>query len=339
MGGRLTQQEVLNRFAKVWGERYKYDKFVYVNRRTKCCISCPKHGDFWIYPLSHAKGHGCPKCGNESQAKKMSRPHYDFEEFVVRANSVHDNKYKYEKPKEYTGTRQSVTIHCSECGKTFEQSVVSHLSGRGCPNCKNIATSNRSKGKPLKKLRKKVCGIGIYDYEGVALKEKSYFVWREMIMRCYDKRTQEKHPSYKGCQVCQEWLSYSSYKEWYDTHYIKGCDVDKDLLSYQNERLEYSPQSCVFLPPEINSKLVRKVAVGGTPCGVLKNDFGYTARCGNVYLGSFQISESATEAYIQEKRKQILELATKWKGIIEDKAYDALLNLDIVKFFMNTNNE
>ena len=45
--------------------KYSYDKFVYVNARTKGIITCPIHGDFEQTPELHAnRGNGCPKCAS-----------------------------------------------------------------------------------------------------------------------------------------------------------------------------------------------------------------------------------------------------------------------------------
>ena len=49
-------------FRAVHGDRYSYDKVVYVNSRTKVIITCPKHGDFTQIPSSHLNGKGCNSC-------------------------------------------------------------------------------------------------------------------------------------------------------------------------------------------------------------------------------------------------------------------------------------
>lgn len=42
--------------------KYDYSKVEYINSKTKVCIICPKHGDFWQTPDHHLQGEGCPKC-------------------------------------------------------------------------------------------------------------------------------------------------------------------------------------------------------------------------------------------------------------------------------------
>lgn len=115
--------------------------------------------------------------------------------------------------------------------------------------------------------KNKICGIAINDYEG-SIKEngkdiKSYEVWKSMIKRCYNVDYQEKHPAYKNCKVCDEWLYYSNFKIWFDNNYRwdlynQGIvvELDKDLLR-QDEKI-YSPLTCIFLPKSINSFIIRK---------------------------------------------------------------------------------
>lgn len=58
-----TKEIFVQRAIKVHNSKYNYSKVNYVNNRTKICITCSKHGDFWQTPDNHLNGHGCPKCG------------------------------------------------------------------------------------------------------------------------------------------------------------------------------------------------------------------------------------------------------------------------------------
>ncbi len=50
---------------KMHGERYSYDKFVYVNSKVKGIITCDIHGDFEQNPDAHINaGNGCNRCGS-----------------------------------------------------------------------------------------------------------------------------------------------------------------------------------------------------------------------------------------------------------------------------------
>lgn len=53
------------------GDRYDYSKVEYVNAKTKVCIICPEHGEFWQTPNGHLNGKGCPKCKESFLEKEV----------------------------------------------------------------------------------------------------------------------------------------------------------------------------------------------------------------------------------------------------------------------------
>jgi hypothetical protein len=57
---------------KVHGNKYDYSKVEYVNNKTKVCIICPKHGEFWQEPYSHLRGKGCPVCFESKGENEVS---------------------------------------------------------------------------------------------------------------------------------------------------------------------------------------------------------------------------------------------------------------------------
>lgn len=64
-------------------------------------------------------------------------------------------------------------------------------------------------------------------------------------------------PTYEGCTVCDEWLYFSNFKKWFDENYIEGFQLDKDIIIRGNK--VYSPQTCCFVPKEIN--IISKIKV------------------------------------------------------------------------------
>ena len=107
-----------------------YSKTEYINSRTKVCIICPEHGEFWQNANSHLQGNGCEKCGNskKGQDKKLSK-----EEFILRARELHGWKYDYSKVV-YVNSKTPVCIICPEHGE-FWQTPSMHLLGQGCKKC------------------------------------------------------------------------------------------------------------------------------------------------------------------------------------------------------------
>ena len=66
---KYTLNNFVERAKLIHGDKYDYSKVVYKNGRTKICIICPIHGEFYQEPRHHLKGCGCPSC-NESKLEK-----------------------------------------------------------------------------------------------------------------------------------------------------------------------------------------------------------------------------------------------------------------------------
>jgi hypothetical protein len=68
-----TTKEFIEICQKLYGNRYDYSKTVYKNQKTKVCVICPKHGEFYTYPMHHMRGVGCPDCQNSILEEKTAR--------------------------------------------------------------------------------------------------------------------------------------------------------------------------------------------------------------------------------------------------------------------------
>ena len=119
---------------EIHGDKYDYSKVEYVNARTKVCIICPEHGEFWQTPDRHLSGRGCKKCGIIKRSNKLRG---NIAEFVIKAKEIHGDRYDYSKA-EYSNTNTKLCIVCPEHGE-FWQSPVTHLKGHGCPKCSGNA--------------------------------------------------------------------------------------------------------------------------------------------------------------------------------------------------------
>jgi hypothetical protein len=73
----LTLNEFVGRSKKIHGDRYLYDKVVYLNNQTKVEIFCKRHNLYFLQsPDSHFRGSGCPSC-NESKGEKLIAKYLD----------------------------------------------------------------------------------------------------------------------------------------------------------------------------------------------------------------------------------------------------------------------
>lgn len=58
----FTTEQFINHAIKAHGNKYNYEKVVYINTFKKVKISCFKHGEFEQATYAHRYGQGCPKC-------------------------------------------------------------------------------------------------------------------------------------------------------------------------------------------------------------------------------------------------------------------------------------
>lgn len=145
---------------------------------------------------------------------------------------------------------------------------------------------------------------------------KIYLCWYNMISRCYSRIVQEKQPTYVGCTVCDEWLTFSNFKKWMETQEWKGKHLDKDIIKHGNKT--YCPEFCCFIDPVVNSFITDSGATRGRfLIGVSKskNRPALRARCNNPitkkpeYLGYFKDEVLAHAAWKKRKHELACQLA------------------------------
>lgn len=166
---------------------------------------------------------------------------------------------------------------------------------------------------------------------------KCYATWLRMLERCYNAKYHEKFPTYKGCTVCAEWHNFQVFAEWYYSNFYKiegqRMELDKDILCKDNK--VYSPETCVFVPQAINSLFVKHdKRRGDFPVGVTKNGNKFKALVskGNgkaMYFGTYTTVEEAFQAYKEAKEEYIKEVANEYKGKIDPRAYEAMMNYEV----------
>ena len=93
-------------------------------------------------------------------------------------------------------------------------------------------------------------GVGNYKSRNKTGHTKAYNAWAAMLQRCYDSKLHLRNPTYKECSVIEEWYNFQNFAGWFEKNYIDGYQLDKDLLIKGNKI--YSPETCCFVPKEIN---------------------------------------------------------------------------------------
>ena len=139
---KLPLKEFIKRSNIVHNNKFDYSKVVYKNTSTKVKIICPEHGEFEQIPADHMRSIGCKECAVERTSLALRDSQ---EEFIEKANLVHNNRYTYTNTV-YTLNKFQITITCPHHGD-FQQMPSDHLQGNGCQQCGN----NKKRAKYLNK--------------------------------------------------------------------------------------------------------------------------------------------------------------------------------------------
>ena len=196
-------------------------------------------------------------------------------------------------------------------------------------------------------MSKLVYGVGFNDKTRPVFvdgkKVKEYALWFSMLQRCFSEEYQTRQPTYKDCNVSDNFLNYSYFYDWCQEQIGFGkvdengrywC-LDKDLLLFGNKT--YSETACVFLPQEINVFFTDRCnARGEYPLGVCfyKASGKFQASCrinGKLqHLGYFNTPDEAFMVYKPFKEALCKQLALKWESEIDARLFNAMMNWEVL---------
>ena len=169
------------------------------------------------------------------------------------------------------------------------------------------------------------------------LRKRARNKYKGVYERCYSERYLEKHPTYRDCEVSENFKDFEYFYAWCLKQVgfeNENWALDKDILVKGNKI--YSEDTCCFVPHELNILVnLQKTSRGNLPVGVCYHNLSdtYQARikvdgkC--VCLGYFHSSEIAFRAYKNAKEAYIKCKAEKWKDEIDPKVYEALVNWSV----------
>lgn len=220
---KLTQEEAIRKVREVWGDRYDLSLFVYTTSRAMVKVICPIHGVFETKANNFLMGHGCPKCGRQTDAVKQNYKNMTMtlEEFIRRAKEKHGDKFDYSKVV-YVNSYTKVCIVCPEHGE-FWQTPFNHLNGRGCPYCRNEGISGRQSytyDEFVSKARSIHGDKYIYPKEEYRVGSKVKIGIICPIHGLFFQRP-SAHLYGQGCPHCNESKGEKKVAEWLDNHNIK----------------------------------------------------------------------------------------------------------------------
>ena len=182
----------------------------------------------------------------------------------------------------------------------------------------------------------RVCGVGYIgegEYNSKSNK-KAYNSWRLMLERVYNPRSKANKKNYADVTICDEWLNFQNYCSWHLDNYIQDYQCDKDLKVLGSR--VYSPETCSYIPQELNKLLTfREASKEGLPVGVkiskgIKRDtflaemkyYGKTEK-----IGRYDNLKDAYQAYIDSKLVHVKCLAEEYKDKIDKEVYNSLINI------------
>jgi very-short-patch-repair endonuclease len=195
----MKLDEFLEKSKEAHGDTYDYSKVVMNGVDTHVTIICKLHGEFTQTPYKHySDKNGCTKC---SIIRRSEANRFTLDEFIGKANEIHDNKYDYSKVI-YINSLTDVSIICKIHGE-FKQRPGNHMSGTGCERCgiKERSENQRKTNEEFIIEAKKVHG-DTYDYS-----KTNYVSGHQhiiIICKIHGEFTQDpfNHLSGTGCKRC-----------------------------------------------------------------------------------------------------------------------------------------
>lgn len=178
-------------------------------------------------------------------------------------------------------------------------------------------------------------GVGAYKLHIDKKVTPACQIWKGILGRGYNQKIKEKQPTYKDVTVCEDWHNFQNFAQWYEDNwkpYMQNWALDKDILVKGNKI--YSPDTCVFVPQEINNLFLKNNKTRGCyPVGVHEQKGRYYASISKnnkqIRLGGFKTANLAFQTYKIEKEEHIKDVANKWKLLITERLYNTLINYEV----------
>ena len=174
---------------------------------------------------------------------------------------------------------------------------------------------------------------------GKPIMTQAYRVYADMITRTKaGGKCQARNPTYIGCQ--NGFGDFQAFADWATKQIgygVPGFELDKDLLVPGNKI--YGPETCCFLPAQINVALKRdKLSKkSGLPAGVYYNhQNGLQAKISiDGKLVSLACTPTSTpediahlsQVYEAAKSAYLKALAVRYQHSIDPRAFEALMSL------------
>lgn len=211
----------------IHGDKYTYEKTVYINAHSPVIITCKIHGDFSIRPDAHLfQNQGCRKCGMKRRKHPGQKTN---EQFIAQCIKKWGNRYDYSITF-YVNKTTKIKYICPLHG-VIEQLPNLHLKS-GCPFCNGRGISRHSRISFINIAT--VLHKGRYGYDKVVFVRMS----DEIIITCFihgdfKQRAGNHIHLLNGCPACAKEIRASKAEK-------EICQFIKDNYSgkvLENDRI------------------------------------------------------------------------------------------------------
>jgi hypothetical protein len=202
MKSKLTKKDrkqyFIEKAREVHGDKYSYDKVIYIDNKKKVIISCEIHGEFLQTPSSHLASNGCKDCGIRRRSIKRRQ---SLSDFIAKAQHKHGGKYCYDQIKNYQANSK-VPIICPAHG-LFMMMPSNHLTSQGCKVCgvNRRANKCRSSGEKFIDQANRI-HKNKYSYAQVNYLNARTKVIIECAKHGPFQQTPDSHLKGYGCNTC-----------------------------------------------------------------------------------------------------------------------------------------
>ena len=97
MPKKKTKEEFIKEVDIIHNYKYNYSKINYINNKTKVCIICPEHGEFWQTPNEHLMGNGCINILKKYFKERKSNVVFTTDDVRVLLNAPCERLYVFPK--------------------------------------------------------------------------------------------------------------------------------------------------------------------------------------------------------------------------------------------------
>jgi hypothetical protein len=278
-------------------------------------MSCKKHGDLNILPQRLLLNeHGCYECSKDASAEKRLKS--DKDKFKIESFNLHGGIYSYELVHDFKSQREKVKIICPVHGE-FNQTVSSHLQGRGCVKCsakqrgeEKIKKFGETYFNNMKELHQNKYEYPKQEYLG-SMSEISFICPNHGLR----KQKAMYHAQGGGCQICGGGWSKKSLLEWIRAMREQLIHLDRVIL----------------LDILVNSKVSRLLRQMGRLEDITTAQIG-TREVESIIDNTINELENLTEEQIQEQTQTIEEIDNDEdvKTIIENRDSEEEVILPII---------